>query len=953
MSREQHQRLAAIKRLLQETASEAYTTIVSNNASILGDSTLPPTVQPDHDAEAAAADRAGYETGLALFGTSSTYREQTHREMEETLAAIETEARDLRRAASSAADHPAAEDHRSSPLYCDSTEELQRHVDLLRKCLKVRRWLEEADDLTLSVERGGSSSSQSMLLSSSFSPSNMLFSPSSLCSFRFDAADETRGERNGEQKRQSPMVHAATLIRRIHDAMEDIRQICWKDHSRMDDADVRDNQHNNDDNNNNKEEEEEEEEKRRQMHQMQAEIVKELAHQTRRKTMEWKYRATSYLQACLSIADERKLIIRGSAAAGDDNHSKKVSFRNAHSEKQQRELSTPREADSRHLSTPLSDAYAVLEAFQDARFPVFGETLNRAVEAMGSQLFLQVFRPCLDELDSTVATVGGKASVVVRYYRLKRETFQNASAVAAAGSGGGRSGVDRKYDVMIKGPAFQLEWELCKMKAKSRMFAENDDHSTNILSVAPEIHETQLAASAPTASVATFLSSLHFLTQVLEFVHRHLLLTRTDLASLMGKYLFGTYPVPTSLSSGSAKLGGILVGCAAWGEDSGDTRPLMVHLIRLMRKWCIPLKSNPEVWKLIPRIQRVLMREVEAFERKMLELGFMNVGEAVVNKRSVETSSPSGLSVLLNEDDVASPMDANLTLNTKHCSPIEIVSPSAERSKSNNMVRSSLSELAHAFLQAYSENQRSQILNRGRSILLSTDYHNSVQVGTFVPPPAEPGTLEHLDDDPLNAFLFQQCSISTTAQNTLDLCRKTLDEAIRPEMGQELDALPPMLYRASRELLDLFRAMIPTLHASEIASIPRMAAILHNDCVFLAHEASLLGAEYKRKFPSSTEDSESKTHRLSEICTFVDMVPPFRELATKSMGSMLELQKNQLFELISPRLAAFEQALSSNESVMEWDDAETALRAALYHLRHLSQSWSQVLARDVYHLAIG
>ena len=83
------------------------------------------------------------------------------------------------------------------------------------------------------------------------------------------------------------------------------------------------------------------------------------------------------------------------------------------------------------------------------------------------------------------------------------------------------------------------------------------------------------------------------------------------------------------------------------------------------------------------------------------------------------------------------------------------------------------------------------------------------------------------------------------------------------------------------------------------------------------------------------------------------MVPPFRELATKSMGSMLELQKSQLFELISPRLASFEQALSSNESVMEWDDAETALRAALYHLRHLSQSWSQVLARDVYHLAIG
>jgi hypothetical protein len=29
----------------------------------------------------------------------------------------------------------------------------------------------------------------------------------------------------------------------------------------------------------------------------------------------------------------------------------------------------------------------------------------------------------------------------------------------------------------------------------------------------------------------------------------------------------------------------------------------------------------------------------------------------------------------------------------------------------------------------------------------------------------------------------------------------------------------------------------------------------------------------------------------------MDMVPPFRELATKSMGSMIEVQKGQLFEL--------------------------------------------------------
>ena len=62
------------------------------------------------------------------------------------------------------------------------------------------------------------------------------------------------------------------------------------------------------------------------------------------------------------------------------------------------------------------------------------------------------------------------------------------------------------------------------------------------------------------------------------------------------------------------------------------------------------------------------------------------------------------------------------------------------------------------------------------------------------------------------------------------------------------------------------------------------------------------GAEYKGKFRSLATDGggasdDSKTKLLGEICTFVDMVPPFRDLATKSMGNMIELQKGQLYEL--------------------------------------------------------
>ena len=69
------------------------------------------------------------------------------------------------------------------------------------------------------------------------------------------------------------------------------------------------------------------------------------------------------------------------------------------------------------------------------------------------------------------------------------------------------------------------------------------------------------------------------------------------------------------------------------------------------------------------------------------------------------------------------------------------------------------------------------------------------------------------------------------------------------------------------------------------------------------HFLSFKGAEYKAKFHNlysdKDTDSESKsnTRLLGEVCSFMDMIPPFRDLATKSMGAMLEVQKGQLYEL--------------------------------------------------------
>ena len=226
---------------------------------------------------------------------------------------------------------------------------------------------------------------------------------------------------------------------------------------------------------------------------------------------------------------------------------------------------------------------------------------------------------------------------------------------------------------------------------------------------------------------------------------------------------------------------------------------------------------------MLHKVERRLIAEVSAFEDGLVCMGFLkdssasNVAVGFVASQSASSSS-TGLSVLVNDDVV-------------------------DQSLSGTKTFSQLSELALSLRQAYVEDQRSQVLLRGRSILLDTDYHNTITVGTFVPEPSDPGTLASLDDDPLLAFALHRCSISTTAHRIMELCRETLDDATNPNVASDVvdDALPPMLYRASRELLDLFRAIVPAMQERETSSIPRVAAVLHNDCVYLAHESSLLG----------------------------------------------------------------------------------------------------------------
>lgn len=862
MSSTTDQRLQAAQRSIQIATRQAYTALISSSDAIVG--VDPSTAGNNDDINTSSNDsdnnRAGMDLGLKLFGTSQSYRNQIENEFHNKLRSVEKELADIQSSLESLHnnstwssrdlrgeqppverdDTPTEDDDDKDSIISSINDisQLQAHISFLQHCAKARKLLEDVDTLSLQTNFATSiSSSSGSDRAGTTNSASSLYSPSSICSpsdfmrFAFNVEDDGKGSRD---MTVSPMVQAAQFVNEACELLDNVMEGVS-------------NQYPGDGDDNNVTDAAAVGAQNQGIIQMQSKMLHELQHQARRKKMELRHRAMTIVEGCIVVEWEEKgkLLLRGSGTTTLDSTSankKSVTFDIVESPIPASSIPTNNNDTASTIlpPSPLSDAYQVLLIFSDANFPSFGETLDGAMKRLSTKL-MRVVRPCLQKLEENATATGGKE---VGYYKFTQESLKSV-----------RSAECRYDPVSIKGPAVQLQWSLvgvptlnCQDNAETATTFDTHDS----LATADAIDEKaiQSLSAEISSSAVAFLSSLNFITIFFTFIYQHVLLRRSDLAHMLGKHLFGTYPLPnTTIASGSAVLsGGTLVGAAAHGLESGEEMPLMYELVKSMRRHCIPTENSLMIWKLLQKMEQCLVMEVASFENKLVELGLMKDATASagvvrstrardVPNAVANATSPTGLSVLMTDDDIAhspntSTMDTSLSSPTHH----------PEHTRKNEVI-SPLSELANSLRHAYVEGQRSLNLNQGRSILLNTDYHNTVQVGTFVPEPSDAGTLASLDDDPLKAFAFHQCSISTTAQYILSLCRKTMDDATNPDVASDLvdDSLPPMLFRAARELLDLFRAIVPTSHASEIGSIPRMAAVLHNDCVYLAHESSLLG----------------------------------------------------------------------------------------------------------------
>ncbi|CAM9129934.1 unnamed protein product [Hapterophycus canaliculatus] len=181
------------------------------------------------------------------------------------------------------------------------------------------------------------------------------------------------------------------------------------------------------------------------------------------------------------------------------------------------------------------------------------------------------------------------------------------------------------------------------------------------------------------------------------------------------------------------------------------------------------------------------------------------------------------------------------------------------------------------------------------------DYHNTVEVsdalegGVSSDSAAATGMLSPEgskkegkggDQQETQTFRLEAYQVSTVARALVALVRATLTEACS-------DQVPPHcakeLFRTARDMLDLFRAVVPVQHANALDGVPRIAAVFQNDCLYLAHHMVTLGHEFREGLPPPA----------NQTATMIDTVPLFRELAAQSLSEQQRRQQQQLQEFFS------------------------------------------------------
>ncbi|XP_015193095.1 centromere/kinetochore protein zw10 homolog [Lepisosteus oculatus] len=178
------------------------------------------------------------------------------------------------------------------------------------------------------------------------------------------------------------------------------------------------------------------------------------------------------------------------------------------------------------------------------------------------------------------------------------------------------------------------------------------------------------------------------------------------------------------------------------------------------------------------------------------------------------------------------------------------------------------------------------------------------------------------------------CRISESVQKLIELAYHTLSEA-----SNSTKQCAIQLFYTVRNIFQLFYDVVPTYHKENLQKLPQLAAIHHNNCMFIAHHLLTLGHQFRYHLPQPLCDGAA---------TFIDLVPGFRRLGTECFLAQMRAQKVEMLERLSTA-----RNFSNLDDEENYSAASKAVRQVIHQLKRLGKVWQDVLPVNIYCKAMG
>lgn len=138
---------------------------------------------------------------------------------------------------------------------------------------------------------------------------------------------------------------------------------------------------------------------------------------------------------------------------------------------------------------------------------------------------------------------------------------------------------------------------------------------------------------------------------------------------------------------------------------------------------------------------------------------------------------------------------------------------------------------------------------------------------------------------------------------------------------------------AARDVLLLYKAILPVQLEKQFDSLSQVAAIVHNDFYHLSQEILGLAFQYRADFPSD----------LQKQVVFVDLAPIFSQMADAVLRRQIQLAVDTISEAIDGA-----EGFQNTHQPQHYESAKFSIEQVVFILEKIRIMWESILPRSTY-----